>query len=439
VVLVTLALSSHAGGAPARETADATTRILQAIRAGDVSATRALLRKHVELNTPLPDGSTLLAWAVEIQNGEIVHLLLEHGAKASGVGEVSVAPLFMACQYGDPGILNELLDQHADVKATRPDGITPLSLCAGNAPPSILERMITKGAQVDRPDEVGQTPLMWAAAKGRVDNVALLAAKGAQVNGRSVNGFTPLFFALKSHVPEAPTALLEVGADPDYVALDGTSVVQLALYQKDYAFAARMIARGADLGALDRNGNRLLHAAVFANQPSLVQLLLAKGADANALTGTSKVRMRFEVNFKTAEYEVPPKPPLMLATESGYARLMQILVDGGANPKFRMADGTDVLLAAAASGKLDALRLALQLVPDPNTTTKDGDTPLHILLATGTGAELAPMMKLLAERGARTDLKNRAGQTAADVAKDAQTDAQLAYESVFGPRRVGKL
>jgi ankyrin repeat protein len=118
---------------------------------------------------------------------------------------------------------------------------------------------------------------------------------------------------------------------------------------------------------------------------------------------------------------------------------MQTLVDGGANPQFRMPDGTNVLLAAAASGKLAALQLALQLVPDPNTATKDGDTPLHILLAAGSGADLTPMMKLLADRGARTDLKNRAGQTANDLARDAQSDAKLAYESVFGPHRVGKL
>jgi ankyrin repeat protein len=81
----------------------------------------------------------------------------------------------------------------------------------------------------------------------------------------------------------------------------------------------------------------------------------------------------------------------------------------------------------------------LQLAPDPNIATKDGDTPLHVLLSAGAGIELAPMMKLLAARGARTDLKNRAGQTAADIARDAQTDAKLAYESVFGTDRVGKL
>jgi ankyrin repeat protein len=211
------------------------------------------------------------------------------------------------------------------------------------------------------------------------------------------------------------------------------------MYQKNYAFAGRMIARRADLRAFDRNGNQLLHAAVLANQPALVKLLLAQGADANALTGPSTVKMRFEVNFKTGDYDVPPKPALLLAAESGNAPLMQMLVDGGANPQFRMQDGTNVVLAAATSGKLEALRLALQLLPDPNTTSESGDTPLHVLVSTGTGPELEPMMKLLAERGARTDRRNRAGQTAADLAKESETDAKLAYENAFSPERVGKL
>ena len=417
----------------------ALTQAAEAVREGDVAAVRSLLPHHLNLNEPLPDGSTLLAWAVESQSREMVRLLLDHGAKASGVGDISVAPLFIACQYGDPVILTALLDKRADVKTTRPDGIAPLSVCAENAPTPILERMIAAGAAVDAADRAGQTPLMWAAARGRIDNMKLLVARGAKVNGQSAKGFTPLFFSLKSHVAEAPVALLELGADPDYVAPDGTSVVQLAMYQKDYEFAAQMIARGANLTAFDRNGNQLLHAAVLANQPQLVQVLLAKGADPNALTGPSSVKMRFEVNFKTGDYQVPPTPPLLLAAQSGDARVMQLLVDGGAQPAFRMPDGTNVVLAAAAGSNLEALRLALQLAPDANTTTKDGDTPLHILLGAGTGADLAPMMKLLAERGARTDLRNRAGQTASDLAKDAQTDAQLAYESAFGVQRVGKL
>jgi uncharacterized protein len=325
------------------------------------------------------------------------------------------------------------------VKFARSDGITPLAICAGNAPAAILKRLISAGAQVDKADDKGQTPLMWAAAKGQLENIQLLLEHGADIDRKTHKGFTPLFFALKSGEPQAPIALLAAGADADYIAPDGTSAVQLAMYQKDYGFAARMIGRGANLTTFDRNGNQLLHAAVLADEQSLVKLLLAKGANANALTGTSKVKMRFEVNFKTGDYEVPPKSPLLLAAERGSAEIMRMLVDAGADTTFRSADGTNVVLAAATSSKLAPLELALRLQPDPNTTTSDGQTPLHLLVGGGSGPELGPMMKLLADKGARSDIKNRAGQTPGDFAREAQTDAKTAFESTFGKRAVASL
>jgi ankyrin repeat protein len=280
---------------------------------------------------------------------------------------------------------------------------------------------------------------MWAAAKGHLDNIKLLVSRGAQVNRATSKGFTPLFFALKSGNSQAPLAVLEAGGNADYIAPDGTSAVQLAMYQKDYAFATRMIERGANLTAIDRNGNQLLHAAVLADQPALVKLLLAKGADANAPTGPSKVKWRFEVNFKSADYNVPPKPPLILAAESGFADVMQVLADGGADTKFRMADGMNVVLAAATSNKLAALELALKFEPDANVATRNGMTPLHLLVAGGVGNEIAPMMKLLADKGARLDIKDRAGKTPVDLAKDAETDAKTAFAATFEKRTASNL
>ncbi|MGH8447577.1 MAG: ankyrin repeat domain-containing protein, partial [Solimonas sp.] len=274
---------------------------------------------------------------------------------------------------------------------------------------------------------------------GRVDNIEMLLSRGAQINRRTQQGFTPLFFALKSGVPEAPLAVLEAGGDAGYVAPNGTSAVQLAMYQKDYAFAQRMIEHGADLQACDRGGNRLLHAAILADQPALVRLLLTKGADPNALTGASQVKMRFESNFRSGDYALPPKPPLQLAAERGSADLMQMLVDAGADPRFRAADGGNVVLAAAGSGRLAALALALRLDPEPNAAAANGETPLHVLLANGSGAEGAggetvAMMKLLAAQGARADIKNRVGQTAADVAGDPQFKLKPDFDAIFGKR-----
>jgi ankyrin repeat protein len=422
----------------AAETGPAERQLANAVRQQDLAAAAALA-KRADPNQPLPDGSTLLAWAVESQNLEMVQLLLNRGARPNSVGSPLMAPIFIACQYGDVGILDLLLKAGADATTARPDGITPLAMCAGAAPASILERMIAAGASVDAADDKGQTPLMWAAAKGRLENIQTLVKHGAEVNRTTAKGFTPLFFALKSGVPEAPVAVMKAGGDSRYVAPDGTSVVQLAMYQKAYDFAAFLIERGADLNAFDRNGNQLLHAAVLADQPALVTLLLAKGANVNALTGPSKVKLRFEVNFKTGDYEVPSRPPLIVAAEMGSAQVMKVLINNGADADFRMPDGTNVVLAAAGSGKLAALELALQIAPNANVATTDGQTPLHVLLGLGTGSEIGAMMKLLAARGARPDLRNRAGQSPVDLAQDSQTDAKTAFAATFDKKPVSAL
>lgn len=409
-------------------------QLVLAVRAGDYAAASNLLAGGADPDRPLPDGSTLLAWAVEKQDGQMVKLLLERRAKADGGADPSTAPLLIACQYGDPTIVGLLLSARAKVNVSRPDGIGPLALCAGSAPADIVRRLISAGAEVEKGDEQGQTALMWAAAKGRVENIRVLLENGAQVNRQTEGGFTPLFFGLKSAKPDAPVALVEAGADVNHVGADGTSAVQLAMYQKEYGFAELMIRRGADVHAFDLNGNTLLHAAVLADQPSLVSLLLSKGANANLLTGPSRVKRRFEVNYRSDPYEELHKPPLLLAAENGFATVMQVLADGGADVKYRSADGTNLVLAAAMSGKLSALELALRWLPDPNTTDANGQTALHLLLQGDGGTETQAMMRLIADKGGRIDIRDRAGHTAADTARHAQSGPKSAFLATFGER-----
>ncbi|MGH8446818.1 MAG: ankyrin repeat domain-containing protein, partial [Solimonas sp.] len=96
--------------------------LLQAVRGGDLAQARSRLAAHADPNRPLADGSTLLAWAVESQNREMVRLLLEHGARARGLGNADVAPLVIACEYGDAATVDLLLAAGADVRRARTDG-----------------------------------------------------------------------------------------------------------------------------------------------------------------------------------------------------------------------------------------------------------------------------------------------------------------------------
>lgn len=410
--------------------------LVTAIRSADPAAVRAAL-KGANPNQLLADGSTPLSWAVETQDPAIVRLLLDARAKPDAARNAAAAPLLLACEFGNADIVLQLVAAGAQVGRRGPDGVAPLALCAGNATTETVTRLLERGAPVDAADETGQTALMWAAARGRLESARMLIAAGADVNRVTQDGFTPLFFALKSGRAELPVAILEAGADADHVGPDGTTAAQLAIFQGDYAFAARMIERGVDVRALDRNGHTLLIAAVVANQPALVRLLLARGANPDTWTGPSKVEWRYEPNFRNGKYDAPSKPPLLLAAEKGAVDVMEVLVAGGADPNVAMPDGTTVVHAAVMSERVAAVAAALRIRPDANVKTAVGRTPLHQLLRQRhyPGNEAVEILRLLAAKGARADLKDNRGLLATDMADGERLGPLKAeFESVFGAR-----
>lgn len=431
----TFALSLCAAIANAKPQSDQA-RLMQALYAGDVAKLQQALDDGANPNYALPDGSLPLAWAADSQSPELVSTLLKAGAKPDAKTSIdNFSPLVSACQRGEPAIVSALLNAGANVKRTTATGISPLALCAGNSSPEIVARLLEKGAVVDAVDETGQSPLMWAAAKGQVENIKLLVKAGADANRTTKKGFTPLMFALASANPEAPLALINAGSDIAYVAPDGTSMVQMAMYRQQYGVAELLINRGVDLNAYDRNGNLLLHAAVLAKQPQLVSLLLAKGANPNALTGTSKVVWRYEVNFTSRPYVTYPKSPLFLAVEQGVPEIMQILVAAGADTKFSIEDGTNLVLAAATTDPA-TLEQAFRLAPDMNVTNKRGQTPLLSLMNGAsylpiTNPQLHELFKVLSKHGARIDIADAKGQTPADLAKTEEFRAKTEFADVF--------
>ncbi|WP_317930264.1 ankyrin repeat domain-containing protein [Halioxenophilus sp. WMMB6] len=412
-------------------------QLLAAVQHADLNQAQQALAAGADANHLQPDGSSLLAWAVDSQYPAMVQLLLAKGADPNRHNPElpSFSPLLLACERGDIKIVAQLLAAGADVSASSETGIAPLALCAAHTDAATVAALLALGAQVDASDQAGQSALMHAAAAGNSAVVSQLLAKGADANRTTEAGSTPLMFALKSSTDEAALQLLASGADASYTAPDGTTMVQLAMYQQQYALAARFIEQGVDLNAYDRNGNQLLHAAIRAHQPELVQLLLAKGADANALTGKSKVTWRYEVNFTARPYLVYAQSPLLLAAQSGQVAVMRMLVDAGCDTRFTSDDGNNVVLASAQSNAA-SLAYALELQPDANVTNQLGQTPLHRLLSIGTDSgitndDIAAMLRLLAKQGARTDIADHGGSTAAELGSREQYRSQADFLAVF--------
>ena len=55
------------------------TRVVDAVKGGDRAAVLSLLEQHADVNQPEPDGTTALAWAVRMDDLDLVNRLLRAG------------------------------------------------------------------------------------------------------------------------------------------------------------------------------------------------------------------------------------------------------------------------------------------------------------------------------------------------------------------------
>ena len=112
--------------------------------------------------------------------------------------------------------------------------------------------------------------------------------------------------------------------------------------------------------------------------------------------------------------------PLMRASKVSDATLIRLLLDKGADPNLRLRNQTTALMIAASraarnagpeQNTIDAMSLLLARGADVNAVNDNGESALHIAVARGDA-----LVRFLVEKGAKLDLKDKAGRTPLDVA-----------------------
>src|SRR5262245_56578727 len=87
-----LIISLHATAAPVP--------LIDAIKAGDKAAIRALLQQRVNVNAAEPDGATALHWAARTNDLQTAETLIRAGANVKAANRYGVTPLYLACTTG---------------------------------------------------------------------------------------------------------------------------------------------------------------------------------------------------------------------------------------------------------------------------------------------------------------------------------------------------
>jgi ankyrin repeat protein len=440
--------------------------LVEAVKNGDATSVRALLKQRVDVNATEPDGTTALHWAVKQDDLALVTSLLKSGANAKATNRYGVPPLWLACINGNAAIVEQLLKAGASANSALPEGETMLMTAARTGKVDAIKTLLASGADIHARDSyVGQTALMFAAAENNAAAIRLLVEAGADIHARSgdeasgraivaannaiakvepfgTRGYgggtaatarlTPLLVAVRNGRIEAAKTLLELGANVNDASVDGTSAVVLAIINAHFELASVLLDKGANPNAAAQ-GFTALHQLArsrglnMGQNPhpvptghistmDLAKKLIERGADVNArMTKEIKDGYRARLNRVGAT-------PFLLAAKNVDVELMRFLLAQGADPNIITIDGVTPLIAAAGGYMFnpgedagtgpgteaqaqEAVKMLLDLGASVTVADKNGETPLHGVAYRGDNT----IAQWLIDRGARLDAKNAMG------------------------------
>jgi ankyrin repeat protein len=375
-------------------------------------------------------GSTMLHYAASWKLNSHIPAIIKRGAALEAKNAAEETPLFEAVKVNAPATTQTLIAAGAALSPRNNRGDTPLhtavrwnALAAAetlikagaaiNAPNGINQKtplheavrlgmsrfeqlLIENNADLEARDNEGCTPLMEAFRLGATGSAEFLLSAGADPMTRDVRGDTPLHTAVTAGRFDLAALILDQGADIHAKNLRGKSPFQLALENSGPPQILRALLAGDRVQTVDGNGRSLLHIAIAEDAPlALLEIILERGGSAAALDSQERT-------------------PLHLAVDRGAWDTARLLVRSGADVFARARDGKTPAYTALGNGRaaLQALFSGIAI----GARDQQGDTILHYA-ARYEGAGEETIGQLL-ELGANKSIRNRAGKTPLQIARD---------------------
>jgi ankyrin repeat protein len=299
------------------------TALLYATRSGCLRCVESLLKAGADISQPNPDGVTPLINAIDNRRFDIAMLLLDRGANPhvwdmSGRTALYVAVDVKSFPTGGGGFGGGGGGRGGAAPAT--PGIRPAEPSSVTAM-QVINRLLDIGVDTDH-QLTRKRP--YGAGRGRFADYDLRGGVG------------PLFVAAMRHDHEAMQALLAHGAE-----LDLPNVFQMT----PLMMAAGMSGTGRGVGGGGAPGGA--QGDPQARAIRTIDLLLDAGADINARITDSRTHTAKLMAY-IAGRDQEGRTALFGAAEAGQDRVVRHLLDRGADPAIRDANGKSPLDAARA-------------------------------------------------------------------------------------------
>ena len=327
------------------------TALMLAARTGKTAAIDALLESGADVNARESwGGTTPLMWAVSERHPDAVKLLLEHGADvharsnyvaaangrgfegrtpvaAAGTQKVEefasgwLTPLMFAAREGDLASARMLVAAGADVNAAAGDGKDALGLAVFNGNYDVASFLVDSRADLNRADAQGFTPLFWAVDRRNMETAPnfpwMVTADPLPLIRKLLDaGANP-----NALVNNTPRARMRAGSPRIVFA----TALMRAAFSADLELCKLLLAHRADPSIKSSDGETMVEAAAGlgfiqgyskgktpAERLEVVKLFVGLGADVN----------------DADDYGITP---LMVAANMGDTKIIQYLVDVGAD------------------------------------------------------------------------------------------------------------
>jgi ankyrin repeat protein len=422
----------------------------QAVRSGDRAAAQRLIRSGADVNAATRYGDTPLSLAAQRGHADLIDLLLKAGASVKAAESKlpeSQTLLMLAARTGNVASVKALLaaGSNPNARETR-TGTTAAIWAATGSHGHAIRVLAEAGADLNVLSKVTSYP--------HTQNGVLLSGleEGYSYVGQTVlprGGWSAAMFAAREGAAAAVRALAESGANLNLTDPEGTTALIIAVINGHWDVVSALIEKGADPNIADIKGMTPLYAAVDMHtigdtfgRPYPAKRVIDGSLDAarTLIKGGANVNARLKAPILKRVYDAGDNrlgegaTPFMRAARKCDVEMMAVLLEAKPDVTLAQKSGnTPVMLCAGAVSQgnsednpervseaeaLAAIRLALDAGVDVNAANATGDTALHTAATTGGG--LPSVIRLLVERGARLDVKNKADRTPLDAATRAR-------------------
>ncbi|ORX42663.1 ankyrin [Piromyces finnis] len=278
--------------------------------------------------------------------------------------------LHYACEQGNENIVKYLIKKGADTNIKSSNGGISLHYAckSKNDNVNLVKYLIEAiGLDINIKDRHEKIPFHYACYKGNENIVKYLIKNGVDPRIKNDYGRMSLHFvcgAEKENINLVKYLIEDIGLDINIQNKDGCTPLHYACEQGNENIVKYLIEKGADTSIKNNNGRISLHCTCKAKRESvnIVKYLIEK----RGLNINIKDNYRFT--------------PIHYACYKGNENIVKYLIKNGVDPKIKNEDGR-ISLHFACGAEKENVNLVKYLIEDIgldiNTQNKDGCTPLH--------------------------------------------------------------